>query len=154
MTLSQSGQLLASTLSSSVLSLSALTPRSCSDPGFFPPIPGIHPTGAATSDTNVSGTIRSRSLSPAESTFRPSAPAALVPLSNGFPKFDDRSVLCVVGGRTGVTTPPAAASAVTLSNGNCALCTSSVCSATIRRNRCAGRYSFAWKNVLETARFP
>jgi hypothetical protein len=100
-TLSQSGQLLASTSSNSALILSAFFPPSFCIPTFLPPpMPGIQPTGADTTVARASGTMRSRSLSPADRIFRPSEPAARVPPIRGSAspaKPVERRVRCATG---------------------------------------------------------
>ena len=99
-TLSQSGQLLDNTFSSSVLSFSAFLPSSGSVPFRLPPpspIPGIHPTGAVTSVTKVSGTTSSLNLSPAESILRPTTFAARALFGIGFVKLDERSARWLAG---------------------------------------------------------
>jgi hypothetical protein len=76
--------------------LAAFLPPSSMIPFRRTPIPGIHP-GADTTAASASGTIRSRSLSPADKRFRP---IARVPVCSGFTtKLADRSVRCEAGCR-------------------------------------------------------
>jgi len=97
-TLSHRGQLPAKMSSSSARSFSILLSSNVFIGLCPPPIPGIQFAGAMTKVASASGTIRSRSLSPAEITLRPNKLAARAPPWRGFgsPKFADKSVRCLV----------------------------------------------------------
>ena len=86
----------------------------------------------------MSGTMSSLSLSPAERMFRPTTFAARAPFGIEFAKPDERSTRWLAGWRAFW-----GAGEFVLSIGAGLLLTISFCKATIRRSRCAGRYSFA-----------
>ena len=130
-----------------LLNFSVFFPSSGSVPFRLPPpspMPGIHPTGAVTRVANVSGTMSSLSLSPAERMFRPTTFAARAPFGMGLVKFDERSVRWVVGCRAGALR---GAGEFDLSIGPWLPPTISFCKATIRRSKWAGRYSFAYQQA-------
>ena len=97
-TFSHSGQLPTSMSSSSLRIFSIFFSESCV---FFrpfpPPMPGIQPTGAVTTLASVSGMIRSRNLSPADSRLRPRDLAVPYPFCVGALKFAESRVRPAVG---------------------------------------------------------
>lgn len=147
-TISHSGQLAANTSSSSTLAFSAFAASFASArPAPAPPTTPVMPTqGFETMLASASGTIRSRSLSPAESRPRPrelaARPGSWSGRARAPAKLDERSVRWAVGGWRG----SAAGAGVpgTLEAAAWAPLTSSSCSARMRRRACEGRYSLAY----------
>lgn len=135
-TFSQSGQLPANRSSSSLRNFSAFFSTSSAFRFPLDPMPGIQPTGAVTMLARVSGMIKSRNLSPAESRFLPSEFVVRpLPLGAvGTPKFVDRSVRCdrVCDPCPGICPVPF---------------TNSVCSAKILRNDAGARYSLVYTRL-------
>ncbi len=142
---SHNGQLPARTSSSSLRILSAFF-SSFSVFLLPPPIPGIHATGAVTTLARASGTIRSRSRSPAERRLRPNELAARAPFCSGMPKLAESSVRWLVG-----CLEPGGTAALRSRAVYGVPLTSSVCSARILRRADAGRHSLAY--TIRSAQF-
>ena len=139
-TLSHRGQLPAKVSSSSARSFSILLSSNVLIGLCPPPMPGIQFAGAKTKLASASGTIKSRSLSPAEITLRPNKFAARAGFAN--PKLVDKSVRCFVGCLTGTFFEGGIIAGMT------DLSTNWSWRLTIFRKACAGRYSFACRDTV------
>lgn len=137
-TLSHRGQVPAKMSSSSARSFSFLLSSNVAIGRCPPPMPGIQFAGAKTKVASASGTIRSRSLSPAEITLRPNKFAARAGFAS--PKFVDKSVRCFVDCLTGSVDAFFEGGIIV---GMTDLSTNWSWRLTIFRKACAGRYSFA-----------